>query len=98
MEQWRGSSAGCSPADGERVTLRSPFRVALAAAFVLLALAIVALWKIGPVVAVLTESHGVHAGDALAAIPALARVALVRMPRRLSLIVPPRMTAQPAPA
>ena len=64
------------------MTLRNPFRIALAATLVVLALAIIGLWKIGPVVAVLTETHGVHAGDALAAIPALAGVALVRLPRQ----------------
>ena len=65
------------------MTVRSPFRIALAAALVLLALAIVALWRIGPVVATLSATHGVHAGDPLAALPALAGVVLVARPRRL---------------
>jgi hypothetical protein len=62
------------------VTVRRPYQIALAATFVVLALAIVGLWKIGPVVAVLTATHGVHAGDALAAVPGLGALWLVGHP------------------
>lgn len=62
--------------------MSNPYRIALAAALVVLALAVVAHWKIGPVVAVLTSTHGVHAGDALAALPGLAAVWLVDRPLR----------------
>lgn len=34
-------------------------------------------WKIGPVILVLTATHGVHVGDVLAGPPALAAVGLV---------------------
>jgi hypothetical protein len=62
------------------VTVSRPYQIALAATFVVLALAIVGLWKVGPVVAVLTATHGVHAGDALAAVPGLGALWLVGSP------------------
>jgi hypothetical protein len=62
------------------VTVSRPYQIALAATFVVLALAIVGLWKVGPVVAVLTPTHGVHAGDALAAVPGLGALWLVGHP------------------
>lgn len=65
------------------MTVNRPYQIALAGALVVLALAIVGLWKIGPVVAVLTATHGVHAGDSLAAIPGLAALWLVGHPLRL---------------
>lgn len=40
-------------------------RLLLAATAALLALWIVAVWHIGPVIATLTETHGVHRGDLL---------------------------------
>ena len=43
-----------------------------------LAWAIVFAWRIGPVVLVLTATHGVHTGDALAAVPVLAAAYLAR--------------------
>ena len=65
------------------MTVNRPYQIALAGALVVLALAIVGLWKIGPVVAVLTASHGVHAGDSLAALPGLTALWLVGHPLRL---------------
>ena len=59
-----------------------PYQVALAATLLVLALAIVGLWKIGPVVAVLSATHGVHAGDGLAAVPGLAALWLTGWPVR----------------
>lgn len=43
-----------------------------------LAWAIVFAWRIGPVVLVLTATHGVHTGDALAAVPMLGAAYLGR--------------------
>jgi hypothetical protein len=54
------------------------WRLAAAVALVAVALAVVLVWRIGPVVLVLTATHGVHTGDALAAFPALGAVLLVR--------------------
>lgn len=64
------------------MSVSRPYQIALAGTLVVLALAIVGLWKIGPVVAVLTATHGVHAGDGLAAFPGLAALWLVGHPLR----------------
>lgn len=56
--------------------VRTVLSALTAVACLLLAVAIVAVWRIGPVVLVLSRTHGVHAGDALAALPAAATVAL----------------------
>src|SRR5512139_2318899 len=46
------------------------WRLPAAAALTALAAAVVLVWKIGPVVLVLTATHGVHSGDLFAAFPA----------------------------
>jgi len=60
-----------------------------------LLLALVALilfrWHIGPVVLILTATHGVHLGDSLAALPALAAALphrRLRLDRRLGVVQP----------
>lgn len=48
-------------------------------------------WRLGPVVLELTASHGVHLGDLLAAVPALAAVTphrRLRLDRRLGVAKP----------
>lgn len=48
-------------------------------------------WRIGPVVLNLTATHGVHAGDLLAGLPALAAVLphrRLRLDRRLGVVRP----------
>lgn len=48
-------------------------------------------WRIGPVVLTLSATHGVHAGDLLAALPALAAVLphrRLRLDRRLGVVRP----------
>ena len=58
----------------------------------LLVVALIVLhWRIGPVVLSLTASHGVHLGDLLAAVPALAAVAphrRLRLDRRVGIVTP----------
>ena len=61
------------------------------AALLVLGALIVFHWKIGPVVLTLTSSHGVHLGDALAALPALAAVLphrRLRLDRRQGIVTP----------
>jgi hypothetical protein len=53
-----------------------PARVAAGSLLWALAACIVLVWKIGPVVASLTETHGVHSGD-LFAVPVVALGALL---------------------
>lgn len=53
-----------------------PARLALSTVLWAFAACIVLVWRIGPVVATLTETHGVHSGD-LFAIPIVAAGALV---------------------
>ncbi len=54
------------------------WRLPAAAALLALALAVVFVWRIGPVILVLSATHGVHSGDFLAAFPAIGALALVR--------------------
>jgi hypothetical protein len=53
-----------------------PARLALGSVLWALAACIVLLWKIGPVIAVLTRTHGIHSGD-LFAVPVGALGALL---------------------
>jgi hypothetical protein len=53
-----------------------PARVAAASLLWVLAGCIVFVWKIGPVIATLTRTHGIHSGD-LFAVPVLALGALL---------------------
>jgi len=50
---------------------------------ILLALAIVFVWRIGPVILTLTPTHGVHSGDFLAIIPVITSLMTPRVVSRL---------------
>jgi len=63
----------------------------VAAASVVVAGVIVFVWRIGPVVLVLSRTHGVHRGDALAAVPLAVAVLAVRG-RRAGYTSRPRAT------
>ena len=66
-------------------------RWALRPLLLLVGALIVLHWRIGPVVLEVTASHGVHLGDALAALPALAAVTShrrLRLDRRLGVVKP----------
>lgn len=63
-----------------RLVVRLTVRWPAVAGLLALAWAIVFLWRIGPVVLVLTATHGVHTGDSLAAFPVLAAGYLARSP------------------
>jgi hypothetical protein len=55
-------------------------RWSLSALLLGLAWLIVGVWRIGPVVLVLSPTHGVHTGDSLAAVPVMAALALITAP------------------
>ena len=63
-----------------RLAVRLAVRWPAVAGLLALAWAIVFLWRIGPVVLVLTATHGVHTVDSLAALPVLAAGYLARPP------------------
>ena len=51
---------------------RSRLQLGAAAALLVLAVAVVALWPVGPILLLATEHHGLHLGDVLALAPATA--------------------------
>lgn len=73
-------------------TARTALAHVVLRALLLLVVALIVLhWTIGPVVLTLTESRGVHIGDLLAAVPALAAVAplrRLRLDRRVGIKTP----------
>lgn len=61
-------------------TLVSTARIAASLALLLLAVTIVAVWRIGPVIATATPEHGLHLGDLFALPLAAAAGRLARLP------------------
>jgi len=73
------------------------WRWTAAAALLVLAWAIVFVWRIGPVVLVLTATHGVHTGDSLALLPTVAAGYLVRSRTASTVVSATLITTTPRP-